>query len=64
MKIEDYENNDEKKFSKKTSSLIKKILMTNENIKYMNEQINLIWMVTANLNNYKYYYIITEIIYL
>jgi hypothetical protein len=55
---------DNKKFDKKFASLIKKIFESNDNIKYMEERINLIWVVTGTQHNYKYYYVITEIIYL
>lgn len=54
----------EKKFSKKLSNFMKKIFESNEEIEFMDEKINLMWVITEKSDNYKYYYVITEIIYL
>lgn len=54
----------EKKFNEKILNLIKKKFESNTNIEYLNEKINLMWVITERLNNCKFYYVITEIIYL
>ena len=59
-----YNLNNEENYSSIFLNNLKKLLQTNLNIIYEEEKINLMWCLLGKYNNYKQYYIITDIIYL
>ncbi len=61
------ENSDKFDYNKINNNDIKKIInliiKSDLKIKYYNEEINLLCVVTENINEYKQFYLITELIY-